>query len=31
MVDKLYSEEAIRNIATAIREKNGSTTKYTVE
>lgn len=30
MADKLYSEAAVRDIAVAIREKNGSTAKYTV-
>lgn len=30
MADKLYSEAAVRDIADAIREKNGGTTKYTV-
>lgn len=30
MSKKLYEESSIRNIATAIREKNGTTTKYKV-
>lgn len=30
MADKLYSEAAVRDIAAAIREKNGSNTKYAI-
>ena len=30
MAKKLYEEASIQNIANAIREKNGTTTKYKV-